>query len=97
MKFFVGQRVRIVWSFHFPELAGKEGTITNRTDPRLPTDDGCGAWRVAPDCWGSDRSPDTYDFFCPAPGAIEPILPSTAADILAMRELPEGPVREVVT
>lgn len=78
-KFFVGQRVRIIWSLAWPELAGQEGRIigadvsdavTNRSE-----------WQVAPDSWGSDLCPYACPAgrFAPSSGQLEPILPEGAA------------------
>ena len=54
-KFFVGQRVRILWSNQWPELAGQEGVITGHC-PGANTSGNVAQWLVAPDCWGSDET-----------------------------------------
>lgn len=81
-KFFVGQRVRILRSFSWPELAGSEGCVVGLGDVIT-----AGPWAgvqgitVAPDCWGTSRAPHTSSLsgathFCPLPDQLEPILPS---------------------
>jgi hypothetical protein len=77
-KLYVGCRVRIKWSTHFPELAGEVGTITDKaSDGGL---DGTSDWMVAPDCWGSPKSPTTRDgnigFFAPNSDQLEPATDS---------------------
>ena len=55
-RFYVGQRVRILWSTGWPELAGQEGVIVAAADGYMVA----GArsqWIVAPDAWGSHFSP----------------------------------------
>ena len=78
---FAGQRVRILWSTAWPELAGKEGRILARdTDGGI---DGTSEWRVAPDIWGSELAPregtSGGQRFAPSSEQLEPILPEGAA------------------
>ena len=77
-RLFVGQRVRILWSESWPELAGQEGRIIGRADPGLATDPRC-EWRVAPDAWGTDFAPGSPAYgpnsFWPNSSQLEPILP----------------------
>lgn len=97
-KFFVGQRVRILKSNGWPELAGEEGMIVGVAED-------CGIygdseWNVAPDCWGSDIG------ICPAsngalrfspPGHfLEPILYDGAQPIAESFEEMMGKLREGV-
>lgn len=81
-KFFVGQRVRILRSVSWPELAGHEGRVVGLGDVIA-----VGPWAgtkgitVAPDCWGAYRAPYASSLtgansFCPRPEQLEPILPS---------------------
>lgn len=58
-KLFVGQRVRIIYSLGWPELAGEVGTIIEASaypynHPRLA---GKSCWIVAPDCWDGPTAP----------------------------------------
>lgn len=75
--FFVGQRVRIIYSHGWPELAGEEGRIVGRPDNRGV--DGTSEWWVAPDCWGSKIAPRAGDnganAFAPNGSQLEPIVP----------------------
>lgn len=76
-KFFVGQRVRILWSRAWPELAGEEGRIISSDVQRAQSEE-C-EWVVAPDCWGSHRAPYAGIgggvMFAPNSYQLEPILP----------------------
>lgn len=54
-KFHIGQRVRILWSDGWPELAGESGKILAPSQDRGVT--GKSEWIVAPDCWGQERAP----------------------------------------
>ena len=54
-SFFIGQRVRILWSKGWPDLAGQEGVIVGPTDTSGLR--GNCEWIVAPDCWGSHNAP----------------------------------------
>lgn len=79
-KFFVGQRVRIISSKGWPELAGEEGRIIGDDVSHASTERS--EWQVAPDIWGSDRSPykgllGGYRF-APNSDQLEPILPEGA-------------------
>ena len=69
-KFYVGQRVRIKWCDHHPEIAGKEGMIIGKF--HIKGHD----WEVAPDCWGSSRSPSGVGIFAPVSDQLEPITDS---------------------
>lgn len=84
--FYVGQRVRILWSRNWPELAGQEGRIVGRVShgPFDWFDNESAArfcqWDVAPDVWGSPLSPDPdpsgrLGIFSPNSSQLEPILP----------------------
>lgn len=78
-KFFVGQRVRILFSQGWPELAGQEGRIiravSHGQDDVGPTSE----WNVAPDCWGTHIAPvigvNGGEYFAPNSEQLEPILP----------------------
>src|SRR5690348_9741683 len=75
-RFYVGQRVRILWSDGWPDLAGQEGRIVARVaacaNPRCE-------WDVAPDAWGGTKAPrlGTHGglYFSPHSSQLEPILP----------------------
>lgn len=54
-RFYVGQRVRILWSIGWPELAGQEGVIVGRS--RDAGIYGRSEWWVAPDSWGTYIAP----------------------------------------
>lgn len=73
-RFYVGCRVRIKWSTHFPELDGLVGTITAAAEDGGV--DGTSEWLVAPDCWGSPAAPTARDgnigFFAPNSDQLEP-------------------------
>ena len=75
--FYVGQRVRIVRSLNWPELAGEEGTIVGRSG--TPGREGLSQWHVAPDCWGTHVAPGSVahsrDRFAPNSDQLEPIQP----------------------
>lgn len=78
--FFVGQRVRILFSRGWPELAGCEGRIVG-VPPRPIASDGYRSdWTVAPDCWGSEQAPHPSAIgatrFSPSSDQLEPIQPS---------------------
>lgn len=70
--FHVGQRVFIKWSTHFPELANQVGTIVSQSDSSGL--DGTSEWDVAPDCWGSTKSPNKQfpGYFAPNSSQLEP-------------------------
>jgi hypothetical protein len=76
-KFYVGQRVRILYSNGWPELAGQEGRIVSAATSRGI--EGKSEWQVAPDAWGTDiaprRSPNGGRSFGPHSSQLEPILP----------------------
>lgn len=69
-KFFVGQRVRIKYSYKWPELDGTEGVIIGFDEDDL---------LVAPDSWGTADCPysdiGTHQYFAPSPEQVEPIIP----------------------
>lgn len=72
--FAVGQRVRIKWSKHWPELAGHEGTVQktgHATAQEHVFGEGFYYW-VAPDCWGSFEGPDG-NYFAPRDYQLEPV------------------------
>jgi len=79
-KFFVGQKVRILWSHGWPELAGQEGRIvgTGVYHPRSPHA-GKQCWLVAPDSWGSCTAPKISsnggNEFGAMDTQLEPIIP----------------------
>lgn len=55
-RFFVGQRVRILWSNGWPELRGQCGTVLQIGD--WNTVQGARVnYFVVPDTWGSQRAP----------------------------------------
>lgn len=74
-RFFVGQRVRILWSRGWPELAGQLGAIVARSPTKGV--EGISEWRVAPDVWGSHEAPRRGDngasLFAPNSNQLEPI------------------------
>lgn len=76
-KFFVGQRVRILHSENWPELAGKEGVVVG-LNPDVSFDPRCEV-EVNPICWGGRRAPYRGRFganvFSPKREWLEPILP----------------------
>ena len=76
--FRVGQRVRIKWSFGWPELAGETGTIVQRT--RDAGIRGISEWNVAPDIWGTHiaprAAPNGAEWFGPNSDQLEPLTDS---------------------
>ena len=75
-KFKVGDRVRIIFSYGWPELSGQEGRIIEvATDKGV---EGISEWRVAPDSWGSYMAPykgiNGAAKFAPNSSQLEPIL-----------------------
>jgi hypothetical protein len=78
-RFFVGQRVRIKWSDGWPELAGREGRISERASGVPDVRGIIGDWRVAPDAWGTHVAPTPSTMggrnFAPSSDQLEPILP----------------------
>lgn len=82
---FVGQRVRILFSHTWPELAGQEGRIVGKSTEKGLS--GISEWQVAPDCWGTweaptpvirfgaDGNPRRVRWFAPNSSQLEPILP----------------------
>ena len=82
-KFFVGQRVRIVYSIGWPELRGKEGHVVGRELIDTGVHAGMEGYSVAPDVWGSTRAPvlgaHGCTDFCACADQLQPILPSGAA------------------
>lgn len=81
--FFVGQRVRIVWSAGWPELAGCEGRIVGFATLTVGLNIGESAYSVAPDRWGSPIAPtigmNGGIAFAALSDQLEPILPEGAA------------------
>ena len=79
-KFFVGQRVRILYSHGWPELNGQEGRVV-ALNQEVATGPGKGSqgYYVAPDCWGTHKAPylglHGGNGFCPLSEQLEPILP----------------------
>jgi hypothetical protein len=64
-RFFVGQRVRIKWASNFPFLAGQEATVLSKIDDDdVPP--GTEEWEIAPDCWGTSRTPDDIILVAPS-------------------------------
>lgn len=90
-RFFVGQRVRILWSLGWPELAGQEGRIVARSP--TPGIERRSEWLVAPDCWGTFiapvRAPSGGKRFGPCSDQLEPILPEGHApsEFASLRDL----------
>ncbi len=80
-KFFVGQRVRILWSKGWPELAGEEGVVVGVAKDRGIY--GVSEWVVSPCCWGTANAPREGKgggcHFAPSSDQLEPILPEGAA------------------
>jgi hypothetical protein len=80
-KFYVGQRVRILYSNGWPELAGQEGRIVSTA--RNSGIHGDSEWQVAPDAWGTDIAPRPSlsggYAFGPNSSQLEPILPDHRA------------------
>lgn len=84
-KFFVGQRVRILFAHTWPELAGQEGRIVGKSTTKGFR--GESEWQVAPDCWGTWEAPTPViktdvngnlhrvRWFAPNSSQLEPILP----------------------
>ena len=79
-KFFVGQRVRILYSHGWPELNNQEGRVV-ALDKVVETGPGTGeqGYHVAPDLWGTYIAPylglHGGSGFCPRSEQLEPILP----------------------
>lgn len=82
--FYVGQRVRIKWCRHWPELAGSEGTVIgthdgSESDGVEAHPDGLGLYYdVAPDGFRTNRLPKAdfptgYALFSPSAEQLEPI------------------------
>jgi hypothetical protein len=68
--FYVKQRVRIKFSYTWPELAGEVGTILAASDP-VPGRSG--EWEVGPDVWGGKSSPPSgWNIFAPGGDQLEP-------------------------
>jgi len=80
-RFFVGQRVRILWSGGWPELSGEEGRIVAVAQDGGLT--GGSEWITAPDCWGTAWAPhpshDGGTRFAPNSSQLEPITPPHVA------------------
>lgn len=79
-KFFVGQRVRILYSDGWPELRGQEGKIVGPSSGGVS---GQSNWIVAPKSWGSEWAPCPGRNhgalkFGPNNDQLEPILPEGA-------------------
>lgn len=97
-RFKVGDRVRILWSAGWPELAGQQGTIVGHSKPERKLSPLC-EWRVAPDCWGTDLAPRLSNkggkIFAPSSCQLVPLTPPdaktlTAEEILALPDLREA-------
>lgn len=73
-RFFVGQRVRILWSKNYPELIGEQGEIVAQEsgDPH-PETGYIGDWVVAPDCWGTHLVPGGKNRFSPREKNLAPV------------------------
>lgn len=77
-KFRVGQRVRIKWSYAWPELNGTTGVIVDRASPygwSPPYSPKGNEWKVAPDSWGTPYAPPSSSVigtFCPGEEQLEP-------------------------
>ncbi|MHC1670468.1 hypothetical protein ACODUO_15010 [Stenotrophomonas maltophilia] len=80
-KFFVGQRVRILWSLGWPEISGYEGVIVS--EARDSGIHGRSQWKVAPKQWGECVAPREGDaggwIFAPGEDQLQPILPEGSA------------------
>lgn len=86
-KFYVGQRVRILYSNNWPELKDQQGRITDsvttfsKTHPSFRVA-AVSEWIVAPDAWGSCFSPRVgfsdgngpNRCFAPNSSQLEPIV-----------------------
>lgn len=81
-RFRIGMRVRIKYSYRWPELAGTEGTVVSgeywvqRDTPAASGELAWMAYDVAPDSWGSHFSPDGDSSFAPRSEALEPATDS---------------------
>lgn len=77
-KFFVGQRVKIKYSYGWPELAGEQGVIVSKS--KTAGIRGDSEWYVAPDSWGSYWAPGQSNLgavkFAPNSDQLEPIVDS---------------------
>jgi len=79
-KFFVGQRVRILYSHGWPELNNQEGRVV-ALDQVIHNGPGAGeqGYHVAPDLWGTHKAPyrglHGAEVFGPRSEQLEPILP----------------------
>jgi hypothetical protein len=73
--FRVGQRVRILYSRHYPELGGTEGVVVGDLSVRFSTLIGWyNCYLVAPDMWGSHCHPkNPAGSFGPAPCQLAPL------------------------
>lgn len=75
-KFYVGQRVRILWSSGWPELKGETGIIVSKSPDRGVLGDS--EWLVAPDVWGTAEAPHPSDNgatrFGPSSEQLEPLI-----------------------
>jgi len=77
-RFYVGQRVRIKWSYSWPELAGKQGIVTGFVDKISPISGLNCEYAVTPDGYESNRLPHKnsktgFHRFCPNRDQLEPI------------------------
>jgi len=73
-NFYVGQRVRILRSPYWPELAGQTGVIIEAADPRYSIN-GRGEWIVKPDSWPSIVDAESGYRFGPSSDQIAPLTP----------------------
>lgn len=78
-RLFVGQRVRILYSRGWSELAGQEGRIVGESVISVGPGAGNPGWLVAPDSWGTPVAPNEGEHggkrFCARSDQLEPILP----------------------
>ena len=79
-KFFVGQRVRVLYSHGWPNLNNQEGRVVELDMPitKGPAT-GEHGYYVAPDLWGTHKAHylglHGGNCFCPRSEQLEPILP----------------------
>lgn len=86
-SFYVGQRVRILWSQAWPELAGQEGTVVGVAGQESVVPGYVCEWQVAPDSWGDCVAPassHTIGRFAPQSSQLEPL--TDANDLVAWED-----------